>query len=287
MERVLSYCVKLRWYHVIVAPIDPLTLGEPVRRARYYFILVRRDVAVVKGAGQLKYLAERMLRAPSQRLDCEVPDRLLPAQHPRVEAHFRHQRQGRTRASATPPCWERLHKAFEERLCLPPADRGSVQVGVSGLRSAWAKDAWYLLTWAHTSPSLVADVSQSLHRAYVSPMGVSPTMHLGRTMIPAETLLMANFPLHRMGVPSDVADSDLASSGRNTMHLAAVGLALCIVVGLVDWSSLNTRPGRKPSGGTPAAEPAILLSRPKCRLGSELNRHAPVARPSKRRRIVS
>ena len=120
-----------------------------------------------------------------------------------------------------------------------------------------------LLSRAHASPTLVADVSQNVHRAPVCLDGLSPTITpggviavkaLGRIMVPLEKLVAHNFPVHKMRMPRNVTDKDLESLGGNTMHLASVGLALLIGAAGVDWSSSAAKAGQKLVGDVPPAD---------------------------------
>ena len=63
MQSVISYYVRLRWYHVLVIPINSAELGEPVRRPRCYFVLIRKDVALIKDHRELEHVAKALLAA--------------------------------------------------------------------------------------------------------------------------------------------------------------------------------------------------------------------------------
>jgi hypothetical protein len=52
------------------------------------------------------------------------------------------------------------------------------------------------------------------------------------------------FPIHRMVFPKDVTDADLESLGGNTMHVMCVGVAIAIVLRMVDWAKVRRSGGR-------------------------------------------
>lgn len=262
LKRVLTYFEKLLWYHVLVMPIDSASLGQPVSRPRYYFILVRRDVCLLT-APELADLAKALHTA-----SCTVPSdnitaRMLPDSSPEVKALRANAcavRQNDNRKAK----WEMHHDAFARQHGV----RRCLGVRVEGLSAKRAQEAFSLLSQVHRGGNMIADVSQNVHRAPVTTSGVSPTVtphglvvvqQLNRIMLPIEKLLVHNFPVHRMKVPSSIADPVLASLGGNTMHLASVGLAMLIAISAVDWANPASGPGKKPSGATPAREQAIVI----------------------------
>jgi site-specific DNA-cytosine methylase len=62
MAKVWRRIRELRWYEALTFLIDPSDLGEPVRRPRYYFVLIRSDVAVARG-NDLGCLAGKLAEA--------------------------------------------------------------------------------------------------------------------------------------------------------------------------------------------------------------------------------
>ena len=82
---------------------------------------------------------------------------------------------------------------------------------------------------------------------------------LGRIMMPEEKLLAHGFPLHKMNVPENLR-KELGVFGGNTMHLASIGLALLIGIGLVDWSRPGVGPGKKLVCSMPDMAPAIFIA---------------------------
>ena len=269
MKRVVSAFTALRWYRVLVIFIDPTTLGEPVRRPRYYFVLVRQDVAALTDAKDIEEYVQTVLAAAARPCTDTVAQRMLPAHHlavrqclatqPGTTATTRERRGGE-------PKWAKHHADFR-RMHGAPSSRVS---SVAGLRSSRCQDSWRLLSRAHSSAKLVADVSQSIHRATVRVDGVCPTIarnsvivvaEAGRIMVPLEKLLVHNFPLHKMKLPCDVTATTLSNLGGNTMHLASIGLALLIGIGLIDWSKNAASPGQKPRGHVPRAPGVIVFPR--------------------------
>jgi len=305
MQSVVSYFVRLRWYHVLVIPINSAELGEPVRRPRYYFVLIRKDVALIKDHRELEDFAKALLAAARTPCKDTMAERMLPASHPLVRdfvTKFRsdiEKPQGRCRGQAGQrrghgvpaslvsrngllPQWVRHHQDYSRAHGLSSAACSRASAGLVGLRCARTQSAWALLTQKHASPNLVADLSQNVRRAPVgldvsaptiTPGGIIAVKKLGRILLPAEKLLAHNFPLHRMPMAPEISDKDLESLGGNTMHLASVGVALLIGMAGVNWSAAAAGVGQKPSGTMPPAEAAIYI-------GS-----AALARPARKRRL--
>jgi hypothetical protein len=67
---------------------------------------------------------------------------------------------------------------------------------------------------------------------------------LGRTIIPIEKLMLHAFPVHRMVIPKEITDKDMESLGGNTMHVMCVGVAMSMVLKLVDWDKVRQLGGR-------------------------------------------
>ncbi len=297
MKHVVSYFVKLRWYHVLVIPIDSAQLGEPVRRPRYYFVLIRKDVSLIKDRLKLESFATALLAAARAPCKDTILERMLPASHP-IARDFVAKHRSVTTASPVspkgpPPRWAHHNEEYCHAHGLCPAVCSSGG-GVAGLRSPRTQTAWRLLTRVHASPDLVADLSQSVHRANFHLQGGSPTItpggiiavrKAGRIMLPVEKLLAHNFPLHRMPVVPNISDKDLESMGGNTMHLASVGVALLIGMAGVDWSAAAARVGQKPIGTMPPAEAAVYVgtAEPE-RLARKRRLRAPLRSTKARRR---
>ena len=68
--------------------------------------------------------------------------------------------------------------------------------------------------------------------------------------------------MHRTRIPGRIDDVALAQMGGNTMQLKAVGLAVLLGIGLVDWSTSGGMSSRAALRPTPAAR-APLLDRPR------------------------
>jgi len=85
MAKMWKHTRKLRWYEALTFLIDPADMGEPVRRPRYYFVLIRSDVAVARGK-ELHRLAG-MLAEVGVKPAGEIPlsRRLLPTASPYVQ----------------------------------------------------------------------------------------------------------------------------------------------------------------------------------------------------------
>ena len=280
MTHVVSYFARLGWYYVLVIPIDSAELGEPVKRPRYYFVLLRRDVAIIRDRQKLADLATAMLVAARTPCKDTIVDRMLPRSHSAVREYVARYDGGSRNVSVSrrrsttqkPPAKWITHSANYMRShgLSGPVPSMNASCDMRGLRLPRTRAVWSLLCRAHASPTLVADVSQNVHRAPVCVDGSSPTITpggviavktLGRIMVPIEKLLAHNFPVHKMRMSRNVTDKDLESLGGNTMHLASVGLALLIGMAGVDWSASAAKVGQKPVGDVPPTEPAIYIDR--------------------------
>ena len=269
MAAVVSHFVNLRWYYVLVVPINSTELGEPIRRPRFYFVLLRRDVAAITDRRDLKDFVEAMLDAARRPCADSIAQRMLPASHSAVQQFCeRHRRAKTSLKKSTSGKWHKYNEAFAKAHHVPWSGGVSGTCEIVGLRHPRVQTAWQLLSKAHASRDLVADVSQSVHRATVCCDGTAPTItpngivavkRLSRIMLPAEKLLVHNFPLHKMSVPADMSEKELSSLGGNTMHLAAVGCALLIGIGAIDWTASEAKVGQKPTGAMPSREPAIYI----------------------------
>ena len=267
MRHVVSHFVRLRWYYVMVIPIDSRKLGEPVKRPRYYFVLVRRDVAVIKDRQQLADFVKAMLVKGHAPCSDAIVDRMLPNSHPSVRDYLA-QLAGVSKSRSSDKAKWKEHCDSYALSHGVSRSVGTSPGGVRGLTLPRTQATWGLLTRVHKSPNLVADVSQNVQRApfcvdgsapTITPGGVIVVKQCGRIMVPVEKLLAHSFPLHKMSVPKDMTDKEAEDLGGNTMHLASVGLALLIGLAGVDWSLSAAQAGRKPAGIAPPTESAIYI----------------------------
>ena len=240
MKQVCQKLVKLGCYIITITKIDSVELGVPVRRPRYYFVLVRKDVAITTDTARLKSLGKAIVGACRRPVEGTIVDLMLPPST--TPAKGRSTSGGRdVGASGQTSKWPRKHAAFRQKMGVgqPRSYRASDALGLKNERQ---RDAWQLLADAHPGKNIIADVSQSVERSSVSTNGVCPTvrpnslmcvMAAGRSLSPMETLAIHFFPLHRMKIPTTVKPSSLAKMGGNTMHLKSVGLAMCMGLAMV------------------------------------------------------
>ena len=80
-KKVCQRLGKLGCYFVIVVKIDSEALGVPLRRPRYYFILVRKDVSITHNMDSLASLSMAIMKGCKQPVRGTVLDLLLPPQH--------------------------------------------------------------------------------------------------------------------------------------------------------------------------------------------------------------
>jgi len=85
LKQVLGHLKKIDGYFIFVIPIDSADLGEPVSRPRFYFLLVRQDVAVSKDMSVLSALVKGMHGAACSKVVDHVVDVMLPASSPAVK----------------------------------------------------------------------------------------------------------------------------------------------------------------------------------------------------------
>jgi len=76
LNRVHRALHSLKWYEVITVGIDPYEMGEPVRRRRCWFVLVRVDVARAR-AGDLDDHARALLPLGRRTEHAQPSERLL------------------------------------------------------------------------------------------------------------------------------------------------------------------------------------------------------------------
>ena len=256
MGKVLRYLRGLQLYWVIILPVDSQDLGEPVARPRCYFLLVRRDAAVLQSADSIESLVRTMAHAAHEPVTSHVASRLLLSDSPCVRHYLRglhsdgrgvgksgtrHVGQGVGKQPSIKVKWPREHEAFRAAKRLRSVGSFSALFPIERMRSA------YSLVRQHAGRDIVGDFSQSIGRVHPRTDGVCPTVTpkalihvdgrgVGRIVSPREKLLLHLFPLHQMNIPEDFPEDDLGALGGNTMHLKSVGLALTIGLALTHFS---------------------------------------------------
>ena len=273
-------------YAVEALVMNPVDLGEPVQRPRYYFIGARLVCTMPQKTVHafLTSAWAHIINKESGIARATLADRLLPADHPSVQRLERARKEtwAQARDKGFPDKkkdakWSQLHAKFAALhglkqprpgpgRCLhggmpSPADRLHLHVPRE-------REAWALLSQQYEkSPALVADLSQNVDRAAVRTDGALPTVtpgsHLvlreaGRVVTPIEKILVHGFPVHRMVFPAQVTDAELASMGGNTMHVHVVAVALMLATSMVDW----TLPAAHDSEKGPSRRPTSKAPRP-------------------------
>ena len=247
MQKVCQMLGKLGCYFVIVVKIDSEALGVPLKRPRYYFILVRKDVSITKKIDSLASLGKAIMKGCTQPVRGTVLDLLLPPQRTEAKQMTVKKAGGKKKAhvgalGGQVQCkWKAKHAAFRKKFALPPPTscRDSDALGLQNPRQ---RELWQLLVNAHRGKKIIADVSQNIDRCRISTNGVCPTVTphsilciqaASRQVSPMDTLAMHFFPVHRMKIPTAVKAKTLQSLGGNTMHLKSVGLAMCMGLAMV------------------------------------------------------
>ena len=238
-------------------------MGEPVRRRRFYFLLVRTDVAVAKGT-VLDDHVRAWLGVGMSRTRATPAERLLRNDSPHVTAH---QRRATARffthrtkhiAAQDQQKWRKAHRGHSiSRLHTPVIGLSQRSEEVLGIKLAEAG-------LCDLSSQTNVDVSQSLSFSrfteYIPTITPGSNIVIGqlrRLVVPIEKWLINAVPVHEAIWPpeEEFGDTDIADLGGNTMHLMAVAKAILCAAVLVDWSSpgvlarhvLGSRPAVRPS----------------------------------------
>ena len=234
LARVHRVLHRIGWYEVLTVMIDPYEMGEPVRRRRFYFLLIRVDVAVATGSSLDEHA--KALMAVGLRSRRAMPaQRMLANSSPEVVEYLKKQAQGKQQrkktgalaASQGQPKWKAHHRGRAcQELARPVLGLSVREREVLGIKLA--EEGLRDLT-AHTN----MDTSQSLSFArcteYVPTVTPGSRLVVGqlrRLAIPIEKCLLNAIPVHEVHWPACLTDQDIADLGGNTMHLAAVDTKL-------------------------------------------------------------
>ena len=261
LEKVHRALYALGWYEVVTIELDPWDMGEPVRRRRFYFLLVRTDVAVARGT-ELDDHVRALLSVGMSSTRATPAERLLRNDSPHVQEY---QRRAALRARACNRVvargqqkWRESHRGHPiQRLSKPVAGLSARATEVLGIKLAEAgvRDL---------SIETNVDVSQSLsfsrfteYIPTITPGSQIVIGQLRRLVVPIEKCLLEAVPVHEAIWPTeeDFSDADIADLGGNTMHLMAVAKAMLCAAVLIDWSSPRAS-GRVAPGSWPAVRPA-------------------------------
>ena len=281
--KVLRDLEKLKWYYVFWMTIDSEDLGELVARPRCYFLLVRRDASISSDVSAMAEFCQRCLKGTRAPVQQHVRTRMFPNDSPEVQSWMKKAMSAPVREKqATGQKWVQKHAAFRRELGVP-VFRGN---GLQSVRSVRQREIFNMQTQTR-GKDITLDVSQSIDRCHARTTGVMPTVTprgvcvvgvLDRPVLPFEKLLLHGFPLHRMQIPREISDADLASMGGNTMHLHSVGLALLMGLSLLR-DPLPARPMQCPEKRVPAQFVSVTES-----TGSKQQRPAHTS-DGKRRRL--
>ena len=249
-RQVFAHLKTIAGYFIFVVPIDSVDLGVPISRPRYYFILIRQDVAVSGDVSFLTRLVKNMYSAARSDVSGHVSDMMLPTH----SAAVREFALKRSRSVA----FGSAGVQGGAKTCefgLTPRQQLVLESARKKCREAGGND-------------VIINVSQSEGRATLRFNGISPTLTPGgcvvvdrarRVIVPIEKLMLHGFPIHRMKIPTSTSATQLASLGGNTMHVKCVGLALLMGIALVNWSHSSARPGAEPFQGKPVPSTSVVL----------------------------
>ena len=267
MPTVLRSLRALKIYHVFVQDMCPTDFGEPVKRPRVYFLLVRKDRARAADERMLQDALDRMWQACRSTKMAGLADRCLPATHPEVLRFQEVERARMVKAKAAGfpvkpgSKWQARRRLFQMNLKKSGGGAKGLGTGPSAddllLANAREREQWALLAQvkrlASSGPAVqvqrsnnfVADLSQNIDRCSYRFDGLLPTLTphaniavsaLRRRIIPVEKLLLHGFPIHKIKFPASISDHDIASLGGNTMDLRCIAAALLLATSLVIWS---------------------------------------------------
>ena len=283
-------------YAVEAVVMNPVDLGEPVQRPRYYFIGARLDVCIMNQETVHAFLTSAWAHIKESGLPhATLADRLLPAHHPSVqrlecarEATWAKAREKGFPDKKKDAKWSQLHAQFAALHELKQPQPGRSGMAAPGgipspadrlhLHLPRQREAWTLLSQQYEkAAALVADLSQNVDRAAVRTDGTLPTVtpgsylvlrEAGRVVTPIEKILVHGFPVHRMFFPAQVTDAELASMGGNTMHVHVVAVALMLASSMVDWTlpaahdtCIVTGPSSRPTSKTARPRPQVPRSK--------------------------
>ena len=285
--------------------IDSEALGVPLKRPRYYFILVRKDVSIAENMHSLASLGKVIMKGCTEPVRGTVLDLLLSPQSTQAKRMTVKKAGGKKKAHVgalggqVQRKWKAKHAAFRKKFALSPPT--SYKDGDAlGLQNPRQRELWQLLVNAHRGKKIIADVSQNIDRCRISTNGVCPTVTphsklciqaASRQVSPMDTLAMHFFPVHRMKIPTAVKAKTLRSLGGNTMHLKSVGLAMCMGLAMVKPSfGVESRGVERnwAAEGAPGIGNVALLDKPKCNAKRKVpqgRRAAGPRPPAKRRRV--
>ena len=281
MNEVLSLLRDVG-YNVIVELLNPLALGEPVNRPRYYFIGTRKDVARTDEEQSQRLYSEVWRDMCGETEQCQLSSRLLPQDHPWV---LRHQAQRRVRWEEAKKSsfqlpgqedakWVELHKEWMKGRELMPVEGkpglAEFSPDIFLLHLARERDAWQsLLATGHCKKTTTCDISQSLGRMPLRCDGALPTITPGgnvlvaevqRVLTPVEKLLVHGLPLHELHIPPGISAADMENMGGNMMHLQTVGIAMLLSLTFVNWGQAMSQPTFGPLVAVQAVQARKLKS---------------------------
>jgi len=211
MQKVWRHLRALRWYEVLTVRLDPADMGEPVRRNRYYFLLLRADVA----KDNLDARAGAMLAAGFQNPRCPLSRRLLPE----GSSHLVETRSGKTH--------------LRDALAAAQGQSFRLQRKVGRSPSAREQATFLAASTAHGSSVVNGAIDLSMSQRWarlhtdicptVTPQARIWVCERSRFIVPLEKLLLNFVPAHALVWPAGTTDAEIEDFAGNTMHLLAAG----------------------------------------------------------------
>jgi len=264
-ERILRV-LRSAGYSVVLLPMCPTHLGEPLARPRIYFLMVKSAFAKVSEKC-METIASSAWSSLKAGCAATLSSRCLPRNHDEVRrvlaartAKFKAAQRRNFATRKKNPSWPARHRAFmasggpRARRCRTVSQSKGSRCTADELLLCNERErkVWSILSGSIRG-HLTADLSQSIDRvnmrsdgilSTVTPGSIMASSELGRTIIPIEKLMLHAFPVHRMVIPKEITDKDMESLGGNTMHVMCVGVAMSMVLKLVDWDKVRQLGGR-------------------------------------------
>ncbi len=234
LNRVHRALHSLKWHEVITVGIDPYEMGEPVRRRRCWFVLVRVDVARAR-AGDLDDHARALLPLGRRTEHAQPSERLLTNDCNYIQEFLRRRARPKLITAASRggfrPAASRGVGQLWRSQCAPHPCAKLSQI-VQGLSERQTTLLGILLAregLSKLSNKTNVDLAQSLlfasftpYLPTITPNGDVLVGELHRLVTPVEKCLLNAFPVHSARWPPGFRDQDFADCGGNTMHLMAV-----------------------------------------------------------------
>lgn len=234
-------------YLAVALPFCPTFLGDPVRRPRCWFLLIRADCARTTCVENLRQLASSILQSIVHSSNPPPVDSFLISSNNMTDVTpVRHQKKQKT-------CkWKEDEHKFLTKYELPQMPDYPEPPGCSPREASVWKICKYINMDLTQTSTFFADVSQSAFRT-PNGNGIVPTLvrnsHIvmqqpgkdPRILTEQEKLLLHRFPVPSMNLPKQLSSSQLAGLCGNTQHVGVCAAMLLLCISFVDWDKFERR----------------------------------------------